>query len=130
MKRLSLFALVFVVACGDATAPTHPDPGSRTEPHPDVVTSYGPGIVVVPEIYDFGDLALGQCASCSIEVGNAWWGNLSLTSIALTDGSDPDFALVNAPEPGTIVPPGSSLWFDVAFCSMVLELGDGDVGVE
>lgn len=73
-----------------------------------------PGIYVVPNQYDFEEVEVGNSASTQIEIGNSWWGNLSIQSVELLQAGG-DFILVNPPPPGTIVPPGSSLFFGIEF---------------
>jgi hypothetical protein len=79
-----------------------------------VLAAANPGIAVIPDQYDFGEVEVGASASTTIEISNAWWGNLSIASVTIDQGGS-DFALVNVPPPGTIVSPGSSLFFGVEF---------------
>lgn len=74
-----------------------------------------PGIVVVPVQHDFGEVEVGALASTQIEIGNDWWGSLSIFSINLLQGAGTDFSLVNPPSSGTVIQPGSSLVFGVEF---------------
>ena len=73
-----------------------------------------PGITVVPDQHDFGEVEVGASASTPIEVHNAWWGDLSIFSVTILQ-SGADFTLINPPPEGTVVPPGSSLTLGVEF---------------
>lgn len=74
-----------------------------------------PGILVIPDSHDFGEVEIGETASTQILIFNQWSGNLALYSVSLLPPDGTGFSLVNAPPSGTIIPSGGSVSLGVEF---------------
>ena len=95
-----------------------------------------PGIVVIPDQYDFGEVEIGFSSSTQVEISNAWWGDLTIESITLLQ-SGQDFSMISPPPPDTVVQPGSSVFMEVAYsptslgadtATLVVEWTNGEQG--
>ena len=96
MKKLRLLSVTILILLF-AVAPVHAQ------------------IDVVPDQFDFGEVDVGDSDSQNFTIMNSWWGNLAIASIELLPGGGGDFNLVNSPAPGTIVAPGSLIYFGIDF---------------
>jgi len=74
-----------------------------------------PDIEVNPAALDFGDTDVGSTDLQIVTITNAGAAPLTITSVELSAGSDPAFALDLAPPPGTVITPGSSSDVEVTY---------------
>ena len=102
-----------------------------------LLAAANPGITVIPDQYDFGEVEVGASASTQIEIGNDWWGNLRIYEFNQL-GCDPGYTIVNPPLPGTVIPPSSAFIFGVEFgpkaegpanCTIEIKWANGEEGV-
>ncbi len=75
-----------------------------------------PNIEVTPSSIDFGNhFKNGPKKEEEIKISNTGDGPLEIENISLSDGSPPDFVLVNTPAGGSKIQPNGSITFKLAF---------------